>query len=452
MTEPSSISSGHKRQGAGGDARGAEVPVLAPPSARALLYTVYFIYFFCGMALCFEGAFNPEFKDYFHLNYQQQQYTTFAKNIPFVLAVGIGFLIPRVGYKNCLSIAMALFAAGTLLLVPGLQSGNYAVVLGAFFVIGMGFNFELVAGNPLLSGLGPPGGGASRLNLGNALGAIAQIIAPFMLTLIIPASTVGVMGKMPYMKGLFVTIGVVLIGIFVLTLMTRTVDISASLRSAGVNSAGAAPTDSLWARQQVWLGFVTIFLVLGAEAGLFGLFRNYLEDPAVAGMSSRASQQLFTVYFAVFAFGRLAGSWAQKRVKPAHTLAFNAVAALIFVGLMMVAKGGLAITSIMVVGFFVSIFFPTLYSLAIEGLGEQTAKASGLLTMGFLGCAALPILQGRLADTIGLQRSFGICVVPYLFALFYALNRSRTTPEPVAVGSPKAVPAPAHQTESGRAP
>ena len=84
----------------------------------------------------------------------------------------------------------------------------------------------------------------------------------------------------------------------------------------------------------------------------------------------------------------------------------------------------------MLVGFFVSIFFPTLYSLAIEGLGEQTAKASGLLTMGFLGCALLPVLQGRLADTIGLQRSFGICIVPYLFALFYALRSCKSGPVP----------------------
>ena len=89
------------------------------PSPLPLLYTVYFIYFFCGLTLCFEGAFNPEFKDYFQLGYQQQMYTMFAKNIPFVLAVGIGFLIPRLGYKNCLTIGMALFATGTLLLVPG---------------------------------------------------------------------------------------------------------------------------------------------------------------------------------------------------------------------------------------------------------------------------------------------------------------------------------------------
>jgi FHS family L-fucose permease-like MFS transporter len=391
-------------------------------SARALLYTVYFIYFFCGMALCFEGAFNPEFKDYFHLSYQQQQYTTFAKNIPFALAVVIGWFMPRVGYKNCLSIAMVLFAMGTLLLVPGLRSGNYTVVLAAFFIIGMGFNFELVAGNPLLSSLGPPEGSSSRLNLGNALGAIAQIIAPFILCLIIPASSLGVTAKMPYMKGLFTTIGFFLIGIFFLTLLARNFDISTAPGAAVVNSEGAAHSARLWTRPKVMLGFVTIFLVLGAEASLFSLFRNYLEDPAVAGVSSHVSQELFTVFFAVFALGRLAGSWVQKRVNPAYTLAFNAVAALLFVSLMVITKGGIAIVAIILLGFFVSIFFPTLYSLAIEGLGDQTAKASGLLTMGFLGCALLPVLQGRLADSIGLQYSFAICVVPYLFALFYALK------------------------------
>ena len=395
-------------------------------SARSLLYTVYFIYFFCGMALCFEGAFNPEFKDYFHLSYQQQQYTTFAKNIPFVLAVLIGFYMPRVGYKNCLSVAMVLFAAGTLLLVPALQNGNYKLVLTAFFIIGMGFNFELVAGNPLLSSLGPPEGSSSRLNLGNALGAIAQIIAPFILSLLIPASSLGVTAKMPYMKGLFTTIGVFLIGIFFLTLMAKNFNASSAVSSAD-DKSGRMGSSKIWTRPRVILGFVTIFLVLGAEASLFSLFRNYLEDPAVAGASSHASQALFTVFFAVFALGRLAGSWVQKRVNPAYSLACNAVAALLFVSLMVITNGSFAIIAIIFLGFSVSIFFPTIYSLAIEGLGDQTAEASGLLTMGFLGCAVLPVLQGRLADSIGLRHSFAICVVPYLFALFYALKICRPT-------------------------
>ena len=110
------------------------------------------------MALCFEGAFNPEFKDYFQLNYQQQQYTTFAKNIPFALAVAIGFLIPRLGYKNCLSHRHGLCSPrARCCSCPACRAADYGVVLVAFFVIGMGFNFRLVAGNPLLSGLGPAG-------------------------------------------------------------------------------------------------------------------------------------------------------------------------------------------------------------------------------------------------------------------------------------------------------
>ncbi len=332
----------------------------AKKDPRALLYTVYFIYFFCGMALCFEGAFNPEFKEYFHLTYQQQQYTTFAKNIPFALAVVIGFLIPRVGYQNCLTLAMALFAAGTLLLVPGLQSGNYGLVLFAFFVIGLGFNFELVAGNPLLAALGPPEEGSSRLNLGNALGAIAQIIAPFLLTLIIPVGTVNLTSKLPYMKGLFLCIGIVLIGLALLTTFTGNAGTSLSPERAAGTPQSSASAGGAWIQSRVLLGFVTLFLVLGAEAGLFGFFRNYVEEPGIAGVSSRTSQQLFTAYFATFALGRLVSSTVQKRVRPALTLVFNALGALICICLVMVTQGSFAVIAFMLVGFFGSSFFPTL--------------------------------------------------------------------------------------------
>ena len=123
-------------------------------SENRLLYSVYFIYFFCGMAMCFEGAFMPEFKELFHLGYQQQMYIIFAKNIPFVLfSLLIGLLSKKTGFKNCLTIAMFLFAAGTALLIPGMIQRNFYFLFFAFFVIGTGFNFELVAGNPLLSRL-----------------------------------------------------------------------------------------------------------------------------------------------------------------------------------------------------------------------------------------------------------------------------------------------------------
>ncbi len=134
-----------------------------------MLSLVYFIFFFCGLTQCFEGVFLPEFKVYFGLGYQQQMYTMFAKNIPFLLAVGIGYLIRYVGYRACMTVAMALFSAGTLMLIPGLRTGRYEIVLLGFFLIGLGFNCELVAGNPMLSALGPAAQASSRLNFGNAL-------------------------------------------------------------------------------------------------------------------------------------------------------------------------------------------------------------------------------------------------------------------------------------------
>jgi FHS family L-fucose permease-like MFS transporter len=167
--------------------------------------------------------------------------------------------------------------------------------------------------------------------------------------------------------------------------------------------------------------------VLGAEAGLFGLYRNYLEDPQIAGLNAHQSQRLFTVYFALYAGGRLIGSALQKKFRPALTLQFGALAALALLGGIVTAKGLLAIIAVTAIGFFVSIFFPTIYALAIEGLGEQTAKASGLLTMGFLGCAVLPVLQGWLADQpgLGLQRSYALSFVAYLAVLAYAWSSMR---------------------------
>ena len=393
-------------------------------SANILLYLVYFTYFFCGLTQCFESVFLPEIKEYFHLNYQHQMYVMFAKNIAFLFAVFVGARVQRVGYKTCLTIAMLLYAAGTLSLVPGLRTGQYSLVLVAFVVIGSGFTIHMVAGSPLLSALGPPQDSSSRLNFGNALGAIAQIIAPATLTIIIPATVISAQAKLPYMEGIFITFGLGLVGLAAATLIVKNVDIRENLReSASVTST--IPGTSIWSNSTILLGFVAIFLVLGTEAGLFGFFRNYLEDPAIAGLSAHQSERLFTVYFAVFALGRLLAAWIQKHLKPAVHIAFHFFAAIACLFIAMFAKGTLAIIAVVAIGFFVSIFFPTLYAMAIENMGDLTGQASGLLTLGFLGCAIIPVLQGKLADAIGLQLSYGTGLFSYLFALFYVFRTRR---------------------------
>ncbi|MFH0758640.1 MAG: MFS transporter [Bacteroidota bacterium] len=392
------------------------------PANDRLLYTVYFIYFFCGMAMCFEGAFMPEFKEHFQLTYQQQMYTMFAKNIPFVVfSILIGLLSKKIGFKNCMTFGMFFFAAGTALLIPGLNSGNYSIVLIAFFVIGIGFNFELVAGNPLLSGLGDASGSSSRLNLGNALGAIAQIIAPLIILIILPASVIRVSDKIPYMNGLFLVIAVILVITGGFTLIIRGGEIN--FEGSKNNQKGKSDSnESILKNKNLLLGFVAIFIALGAEAGIFGLYRNYLEDPSVGALSSHQSYLLFTIYFATFAIGRLVGAYVQKFIKPAVTLIYSVSVALLLLLIMMTSKGLPAIISITLLGFFISIFFPTLYAISIGGLGKNTPIASGLLTMGFLGSALLPVLQGKIADCLGLKFSFIISFITYVYVLYFAVR------------------------------
>ena len=351
-------------------------------------------------------------------------YVMFAKNIAFLLAVFVGAKVQRVGYKRCLAIAMMLYATGTLSLVPGLRTGRYSLVLLAFVVIGSGFTIHMVAGSPLLSALGPPQDSSSRLNLGNALGAIAQILAPATLTIIIPATVISAQAKLPYMEGIFITFGLGLVALAAVTLIVKNVDIRGNLReSASLTST--IPGTSIWSNSKVLLGFVAIFLVLGTEAGLFGFFRNYLEDPTITGLSAHQSERLFTVYFAVFALGRLLAAWIQKHLKPVVHIAFHLFAAITCLLIAMFAKGTLAMIAVVAIGFFVSIFFPTLYAMAIENMGDLTGQASGLLTLGFLGCAIIPVLQGKLADSVGLQLSYGTGLFGYLFALFYVFRTWR---------------------------
>jgi FHS family L-fucose permease-like MFS transporter len=386
-------------------------------ASERLLYLIYFIYFFCGMTQSFESVILPELKEYFHLGYQQQMYVVFAKNIPFLFCPLMALVIQRAGYVRSLAVAIAMYAAGTWLLIPGLRTSHYAIVLVGFGIIGTGFTLHMVAGNPMIGALGPPDGASSRLNLGNALGAVGQILAPATLTLIIPAAAVVIARKLPYITGLLMVLGLLLamIAIAVSGMRTSFTDLTDVSHGAPSPRAGSA-----WKNPAILGGALVIFLVLGAEASLFSFFRNFLEDPKIASFSSHSSQRLFTLYFACFAAGRLSAAWLQRRVSPALHLFVNLIAALVTIAILLFARGTPAAIAVLLLGFIVSIFFPTLYALTLRSAGHWKAQASGMLTIGFLGAAVIPVLQGSLADHVGLQRSYLLDGGIYACILIYA--------------------------------
>jgi FHS family L-fucose permease-like MFS transporter len=406
------------------------------------LYLVYFIYFFCGMAQCFESVFPNEFIEYFHLTNTQWAYTSLAKNSAFLLlSIPVGFIASKIGYRRCLTIAMLLYAAGTFFIIPALHHGWYWLILTAFFIVGAGFNFQLVVGNPLLSLLGKPEGSASRLNLGNALGAVAWIIAPLLITVLVPVSITRASDKIPYMIGIFTAIAVILVVTVAATFFVR--DISQSQGQKDKSTANNEPAVPLWKNLKVLFGFVAIFLVLGTEGGVFSFYQVYLKSMTATltdlqkstftfytGIQLTQNQLLFTIFFTLYAVGRLLGSVIQRKVKPVFTVAGALIASLIILVLVVfVTKGITGIVLLTGLGLFISILFPTLYAMAIEGLGNDTAKASGILTMGFLGGTVIPLVQGKLADLFSVGFSFITAIVAYavviLYVLYYLRNPSK---------------------------
>jgi MFS transporter, FHS family, L-fucose permease len=394
----------------------------------SLLWMTYFIYFFCGLALCFDRVFNPDFKIYFNLSYQQLMYTQPAFSVAgLLIAYLAGILAGRIGYKKSLTLAMLLFALGNLIIYPALHWHNFYLLLASMFIMGAGFNIQLVSGNPLMIALGEAKTASSRLNLGNALGAVGQVITPLLVTQIFASDSLTVEQKVPSIQKIFLTFAVVLFTVCFILSWIKDFKFKPGSAENPLPESAPLPTEkkTLWAHPHLLLGFLAIFLSIGAEGGIGGLYLNFLQDGKIAGLTSNQANWFFMINLTFFAIGRLTASWIQRKIKPERMLA---IWVLISMGLMIVvlmAKGLAACWALTLLGFFICIFFPTLYSLAIEGLGELTPKASGLLIMGFSGISIIPVLQGALADRIGLQRSFAVAFIPWLFVLFYALKGHR---------------------------
>jgi len=354
------------------------------------------------MAMCFEGTFNPEIKELFALDYTRLMYLMFAKNIPFLLlSVVVGIMAQKTGMKNTLSLAMILSAVGTAGIAMGIQILSYPVVLSAFFIIGSAFTFQLVAGNPLLSELGSTRQSSVRLNFANALGAIAQMVGMLLVYLILPATIIKAVDKIPYITSILYSISLLLfiLGIVPFFLQWNDRQAPAKNNESQINQK----ENPVWREPKIILGLVTLFFALGVEAGIFGLFRNFAEDPKIGNLATSSSILCYTFYFTLFAAGRFLGAALQRRVSPAGYLLVSAIAALCCIILVLFTKGMTAVVCLIAVGFFASVFFPTIYSIAIEGMGRRTAKASGILTMGMIGGAILPVIQGKIADTAGFK-------------------------------------------------
>ena len=442
---------------------------VAPESAavrglRGAFAVVTTLFFLWGFITVMVDALVPRLKAVFELSYFEAALVQFAFFAAYLLlSIPSGVLIARVGYKRGAVVGLLAMAVGCLLFVPAAGLRVYALFLLAMFVLAGGITVLQVAANPYVAALGPARTASSRLNLAQAFNSLGTTIAPLVGAAFILGNTVlssdqiGALGEAERaayyaaeagtVQTPFVVLAVALavlavgFGLFRLPKILETDhDTSGSYRGA------------LASRPLVW-GAVGIFLYVGAEVTIGSYLVNYFltldvatlvaETPALAGVAGflsggdyttfnveRLAGTFVALYWGGAMVGRFVGSALLQVVSPGRLLAVFAGLAITLLAVTVSSGGVVAMVAILAIGLCNSIQFATIFTLAIDGLGEHTAQGSGVLCTAIVGGAVIPPLYGALADAVGVQPAFLVLTLCYGTIAAYGLSRARVAPAP----------------------
>jgi MFS transporter, FHS family, L-fucose permease len=391
------------------------------------------LFFTCGFLATLNDVLIPHLKLIFDLTYAEVMLTQFSFFSSFLIfAYPFGKVVARFGYQKTLVSGLWMMCVGALLFLPAASVPSFWFFMGALVVLAGGITGLQVSGNPYVALLGPPQTASSRLNLAQAFNSLGSTIAPSIGGALILGGGAHLtaqdvrklsgaalqsfrMQQASYVKGPYVAIAstLLLLGCFVAWLKLPRAE------AVQINPEQGEAGRSVWTYPQLVFGIGAMFLYCGAEITIGSFLVSYLSQPAIGAMTQRAAAGLVSIYWGGSMLGRFGGSALLRTVDTGKLLAIHAIAALVLVTISMGAHGKLAVGAILLVGLCNSIMFPSVFTLGIAGLGQLTGKASGILMSAAVGAAVIPVLQGALADRIGVQYSFAVPAFCYACMAFY---------------------------------
>src|SRR5262245_17431796 len=411
--------------------------VTAPVSYARPLAIVTALFFMWGFLTCLNDILVPHLKAIFDLSYTRVMLIQFAFfSAYFLFSIPWSRFVNRIGYQRTMVVGLLTMACGAFLFLPAASAASFPLFLTALLVLAAGITGLQVAANPYVDLLGKPETASSRLDLTQAFNSLGTTIAPKIGGLLIlsaaPLAVEQLRQLAPQVLQAYrvqqaasVKLPYTVIGVALL-LLAVLIDASRLPRiETAASSSGDKINDSVWRHPNLLLGAIGIFVYVGAEVSIGSFLVNYFALPEIAGLTARTAAGYVSLYWFWAMIGRFLGAYLLRRVKPGYLLALCAIVAAALVGASMNLDGHAAMWSILAVGLFNSIMFPTIFSLGVAELGPLTGSGSGILNMAIVGGAILPLLQGAIADRIGIHSAFFIPVVCYLYILYFALNGSR---------------------------
>ncbi|HVD98858.1 MAG TPA: L-fucose:H+ symporter permease [Cytophagaceae bacterium] len=353
----------------------------------------------------------------------------------FLLSLPAGRIITKVGYKNGILIGLSLCALGALLFIPAAATLTFGMFLFALCVLAGGISFLQVAANPYVAVLGPPETSSSRLNLAQAFNSLGATVGPYIGAKLILSNVEKTsaelaayssdqlaayrlaeasMVKLPYLglAGIFIALAVF---IYFSNLPTI-VEQSSEASTAEHVAKGSALNYS-----NLVFGVIAIFVYVGAEVGIGSFIIRYMQYLKIPDITEQSAASFISYYMFGAMTGRFIGSALMQKIKPNKILAFNAFVAFLLVISSVFSVGYTAVILVVLVGLMNSIMFPTIFTLAIDGLGKFTKDGSSYLIMAIVGGGIIPPIMGAISDSSNIQTAYIVPAICYLYILFYGL-------------------------------
>ena len=429
-------------------------------SYRSAFIFLTSLFFLWGFITVLVDSLIPRLKDVFEMSYAKTVLVQFAFFVAFfVFSLPAGYLLSKIGYKKGIVLGLLTMAAGCLLFYPAAEYRLFSVFLVGYFTLAGGITILQVAANPFVALLGSEEGASSRLNLSQAFNSLGTTIAPVVGALFLLSDSVKssdeiavlnetqkseyYMAESATVQTPFLLISAFIILLAVVFLFTKLPKLIEESPKGGYFK--------LLKNKMMLLGALGIFVYVGAEVAVGSFLVNYFSDMGLASVVAESETMMsiantiastfnktFTdsdpksllgifviFYWGGAMIGRFVGAYLTKIMAAGKVLSIFALLAIAMILISINTTGLLSMWSILAVGLFNSIMFPTIFTLSLEGLGDLKAQASGLLCMAIVGGAIIPFFFGSLIDGVGFKMAFILTIACYAYILFYGRYKTK---------------------------
>lgn len=399
--------------------------LVAAPGGKSYLVPFVLItslFLLWGFAHGLLDVLNKHFQGVFTMTKAESGLVQFSTYIAyFLMALPAGAFMKRYGYRKGIIMGLLLFAIGAFGFIPAAFLHSATPFLIALFVIACGLCILETAANPYSTILGPSASAAQRLNLSQSFNGLGWILGPLVGGLLIFGASEG--DSMALTKP-YILVGGIVLFVALLFFFTKLPEIKPEEEEEVTAIVEEKPAAFLWKRGQFVRSVVAQFCYCAAQTGIFGFFINYVTemDPGISNL--RASRILAFGGMALFMIGRLSGSFTMKWLAPGRLLTWYSLLSAVCMALVVASVGTLSLYALYLSFFFMSIMFPTIFALGLEGMGVYTKKASSYIVMGVAGGAFSPMLMGYIGEE-NMALGFIVPLIAFLYILYFAIKCNR---------------------------